>query len=128
MMLLLDTCVFLWASQQPGLLSAGAISHLNDPANELFVSDVSIWEITLKYGAGKLPLPETPRAWIPAKFAHHQFKSLALTQGAIYRSGELPKVHSDPFDRLLVAQAIEASMTLVSPDVPLSLLGAARVW
>ena len=125
---LLDTCTFLWASQQPSLLSKAAVAAINDRTNELSVSDVSIWEITLKHSAGKLPLPDTPRVWIPEKFAHHQFKQLGLNHDAIYRSGELPRVHLDPFDRLLVAQAIEAGMTILSPDRPISSLGASRVW
>lgn len=125
---LLDTCAFLWTAQQPTALSAAAKAAINDEENELYVSDVSIWEVTLKHSSGKLPLPKTPRLWIPAKFAHHQFKPLRLDESAIYRSGELPRVHADPFDRLLAAQAIEAGMTLLSPDTPLSLLGASRVW
>ncbi|MDB6139060.1 MAG: PilT-like protein [Verrucomicrobiaceae bacterium] len=125
---LLDTCTFLWTSQQPSMLSPQASLVINNEANELFVSDVSIWEVTLKHATGKLPLPDVPRTWIPEKFAHHQFRPLPLTQEAIYLSGELPRVHPDPFDRLLAAQAIEAGMTLLSPDTPLSLLGASRRW
>ncbi len=125
---LLDTCTFLWVSQKPSMLSKIATSAINDRANELFVSDVSIWEVTLKYAAGKLPLPDKPRTWVPEKFAHHLFKPLPLQQEVIYRSGELPRIHADPFDRLLAAQAMEAGMTILSPDTPLSMLGASRVW
>lgn len=125
---LLDTCTFLWMCQQPEHLSQAAIARLEDPSNELFVSDVSVWEVTLKHSSGKLPLPDVPRIWIPQKFAYHQFQPLPLTHSAIYRSGELPRVHVDPFDRLLAAQAMENGMTMLSPDLPLSLLGASRVW
>lgn len=125
---LLDTCAFLWTSQQPKMLSKAAVAAINDRASELYVSDVSIWEITLKHSVGKLPLPGAPGVWIPEKFAHHRFNSLGLIHGAIYRSGELPRVHLDPFDRLLAAQAIEHSMIILSPDTPISLLGASRVW
>jgi len=125
---LLDTCTFLWLSQQPVLLSAAATQVINERANELFVSDVSIWEVTLKHSHGKLPLPKTPRIWIPRKFEVHQLNSLRLEPGEIYRSGELPRVHADPFDRLLAAQAMEHGMTILSPDPPLSLLGASRIW
>lgn len=125
---LLDTCTFLWTYQQPSLLSAEAAAKINDANIELFVSDVSIWEVTLKNSTGKLPLPDAPKIWIPEKFAHHQFKPLPLTHEAIYRSGELPRVNVDPFDRLLAAQAMEGGMTLLSPDLPLSLLGASRIW
>ena len=125
---LLDTCTFLWISQQPSQLSSAAAAVVHDSGNDLYVSDVSLWEITLKHSTGKLPLPASPRTWIPEKFAHHKFKSLSLDQDAIYRSGELPRVHLDPFDRLLAAQAMESGMTLLSPDAPLSLLGASRLW
>ncbi|HEY1081753.1 MAG TPA: type II toxin-antitoxin system VapC family toxin [Prosthecobacter sp.] len=125
---LLDTCTFLWVAQQPSLLSAEAVARLDDPSSKLFVSDVSVWEISLKHSSGKLPLPEIPRLWIPRKFAYHQFEPLALTHEAIYLSGELPRVHTDPFDRLLAAQAMDAGMTILSPDLPLSHLGASRVW
>lgn len=125
---LLDTCAFLWLSQQPDKLSAEAKAHINASESELFVSDVSVCEVTLKHATGKLPLPDVPRVWIPEKFAHHRLFSVPLTHAAIYRSGELPRNHADPFDRLLAAQAIEEQMTLLSPDSSLSLLGAARVW
>lgn len=125
---LLDTCAFLWMSQQPVLLSSLATEVINEGSNELFVSDVSIWEITMKHSSGKLPLPNVPRVWIPRKFEVHQLHSLRLEADAIYRSGELPRVHADPFDRLLAAQAMENGMTIISPDIPLSLLGASRIW
>lgn len=124
----LDTCTFLWVSQQTVMLSKAATDAINDPVSELYVSDVSIWEVTLKHCAGRLPLPDVPRIWSPEKFAHHYFKSLSLNQEAIYRSGELPRVHPDPFDRLLAAQSIESGLTILSPDTPLSSLGAARIW
>jgi len=125
---LLDTCAFLWFAQQPALISSKAAEALNDPESELFVSDVSLWEITLKHAAGKLPLPAAPRKWLPAKLARQQVQTLPLRPNAIFLSGELPMTHGDPFDRLFAAQAIDAGMTLLSPDVPLSDLGASRLW
>lgn len=125
---LLDTCVFLWVSQQPSMLSKTVAEICNDPANQLFVSDVSVWEVVLKNSGGKLPLPGVPKSWIAEKFEHHQFKRLAIEQDSIFRSGELPRIHSDPFDRLITAIGIEHGMTILSPDKPLSLLGASRIW
>jgi len=125
---LLDTCTFLWHSQQPSMLTTAAAVALNDPSSELYLSDVSVWEITMKHSTGKLPLPDSPRVWIPEKLSYHQVQSLRLDLQAIYLSGELPRVHPDPFDRLLAAQAMESGMTILSPDTPLSLLGASRLW
>jgi PIN domain nuclease of toxin-antitoxin system len=125
---LLDTCTFLWHSQQPSMLTTAAVVALNDPSSELYLSDVSVWEITMKHSTGKLPLPDSPRVWIPEKLSYHQVQSLRLDLQAIYLSGELPRVHPDPFDRLLAAQAMESGMTILSPDTPLSSLGASRLW
>lgn len=128
MNVLLDTCTFIWLAMPQSKLSPLAIQIINDPANKLFLSDVSIWEVSLKHSAGKLPLPDVPRKWVPGQTQFHQIEGFQLDQDAIYRSGELPLVHCDPFDRLLAAQAIESGMTILSPDTPLSLLGASRVW
>ncbi len=125
---LLDTCTFLWLALPQGKLSAVAKVELDDPKNEFHLSDVSVWEITLKHTAGKLDLPAPPSEWLPSRAAFFQVKPLAITRAAIFRSGDLPRVYTDPFDRLLAAQALEAQMTILSPDLPLSLLGAARIW
>lgn len=125
---LLDTCTFLWLALPQGRLSDEATRQLNDPSNRLYLSDVSIWEITLKHSGGKLPLPASPRLWLPSRLAFYHVQPLPLTHSAIFRSGELPRTHVDPFDGLLAAQAIESGMTLLSPDLPLSLLGASRMW
>jgi PIN domain nuclease of toxin-antitoxin system len=125
---LLDTCTFLWLVQQPEMISTTAAIAIDDPSNELFFSHVSVMEIVLKHSAGKLRLPAPPRTWIPEKVSFHQLQPLPLMEEAVYRSGELDRVHADPFDRLLAAQGIVAGMTIISPDTPLSLLGAARVW
>lgn len=117
MNVLLDTCTFLWFALPDGKLSARAEEMLNEPENTLFLSDVSVWEITLKHATGKLPLPGIPRTWLPSRAAFFQVRFLPLTHAAIFRSGELPKKHADPFDRLLAAQALEEQMTMLSPDL-----------
>ncbi len=126
--LLLDTCTFLWLALPRGKLSAEATRLINLPSNNLFFSDVSVWEICLKYGNGKLGLPGAPREWLPSRMAFFQTQPLAISQAAIFRSGELPRTHADPFDRLIAAQSIEEGMTVLSPDKPFFSLGAARLW
>ncbi len=84
--------------------------------------------MVLKHSAGKLALPDTPRTWIPTRRAFFGLQPLPMTEPAIFRSGELPNVHADPFDRLLAAQAIELSIPALTPDVPFEKLGALRIW
>ncbi len=128
MNVLLDTCAFIWLAMPQRMLSATATQVINDPANQLFLSDVSEWEIVMKHSAGKLQLPEKPRVWFPQQTAFFRIARLKIERDEIYLSGELPRVHVDPFDRLLAAQALENNMTILSPDELLSLLGASRVW
>jgi PIN domain nuclease of toxin-antitoxin system len=126
--LLLDTCTFIWLALEPARLSPTATGMIDDPGNELLLSDVSVWEIVLKHTADRLALPETPRLWVPTRRAFFKLRSLAISEAALFRSGELPRSHADPFDRLLAAQAIEESLTVLTPDVPLEGLGARRAW
>lgn len=128
MQALLDTCTFLWLAFEPGRISAAARKILDDPGTVRRLSQASVLEIVLKYRAGKLPLPEAPDVWIPSRREFFQLEDLPLDERVIYRSGKLPDGHDDPFDRLLAAHAIESGSTLLSPDTPLSLLGAARLW
>ncbi len=128
MIALLDTCTFLWLALEPSRLSEPCRAVIDDESNQLVFSQVSVWEITLKNSVGKLPLPLPPREWIPTRRAFFQLEAVQPTEAAIFRSGELPRVHADPFDRLIAAHAIEANFTILSPDTPLSDLGAARIW
>jgi len=128
MNLLLDTCTFIWLAGSPGKLSAPAQQAIEDEFNTLFLSDVSIWEITMKYALGKLPLPDPPRAWVPAQAAFFQLRRLSLETEPLYLSSELPMVHRDPFDRLLAAQAQSASMSVLTPDSPFRDLGTQVIW
>lgn len=126
---LLDTCTFLWLAFEPNRISDRAAAVINDPANTLALSHVSTLEIVLKHRAGKLPLPETAEQWIRSRRDFYQLEALAIEETVIFRSGELPNGHEDPFDRLIAAHAIVSGYTLLSPDTPLSAtLGASRIW
>ncbi len=128
MNVLLDTCTFLWLALEPGRISTAAQRLLDDPGNVRRLSQVSVLEIVLKFRAGKLPLPMPPESWIPSRRKFFQLEDLPIDESVIFRSGTLPDGHDDPFDRLIAAHAIESGSTLLSPDTPLSLLGAARIW
>lgn len=125
---LLDTCTFLWLALEPERISNEAAAVINDSSVTLALSHVSVLEIVLKYRTGKLPLPEAPQSWIPARREFFQLEDWALEEAVIFRSGGLPDSHNDPFDRLIAAHAIETGAVLLSPDRPLSDLGAARIW
>lgn len=128
MNVLLDTCTFLWLALGPERISSAARKLLDDPENVRRLSQVSALEIELKHRAGKLPLPMPPESWIPSRRQFFQLENLPLDESVIFRSGTLPDGHDHPFDRLIAAHAIESGSTLLSPDAPLSLLGAARIW
>jgi PIN domain nuclease of toxin-antitoxin system len=125
---LLDTCTFLWLALDPGKISSAAREILDDPGTVRRLSQASVLEIVLKHRAGKLPLPLPPDQWIPSRRDFFQLEDLAIDEAVIYRSGRLPEGHDDPFDRLIAAHAIESGSTLLSPDTPMSLLGASRIW
>ena len=128
MTLLLDTCALLWLAAEPKKLSAAAASKINESPSELSLSEASILEIVLKYSAGKLPLPEAPRLWIPKQLSFFQVTAIALSSETLYLAGELPKIHADPFDRLIAAESIARGFSILTPDTSIAALGAKCIW
>lgn len=115
MKLLLDTCTFLWLAGGQSL-SPAAAAAIRDPSNEVYLSAVSVWEIVTKYRNGRLPLPEPPETLIPAERAVRGVDALAFDEASALQAMRLPMLHRDPFDRMLIAQAIATSAVLVTPD------------
>jgi PIN domain nuclease of toxin-antitoxin system len=87
-----------------------------DPKNEVYLSAVSNWEIIVKYRLGKLSLPLSPEKFIPKERKRHMITSLDLSEQDTLHLYKLPARHKDPFDRMLVCQAIERSLTILTPD------------
>ncbi len=116
MRLLLDTCTFLWVISDDPKLSGRARNLFENEENEVFLSSVSFWEINVKYQLGKLPLPESPKRYIPMQRSNHGIETLPLGEAAISHLLTLPSIHKDPFDRMLVCQAIEGNMSLLTSD------------
>lgn len=128
MTLLLDTCAFIWLASAPELLGAKAARVLDDPANDRALSLASVWEITLKHHTGKLPLPSLPEFWIEEQLRLQDIEVLPLQRSVLYRSGSLPPIHKDPFDRVIAAEALHRDLRLLSPDEPFRKYGCAVLW
>lgn len=126
-MLLLDTCTFIWLATEPGKLSAAAAAALG-ASPDISLSDVSVWEICLKWQAGKIGLPSPPRTWVEEQTRTWILGRLSIEPEHLYRAVELAALHRDPFDRLLVAQALATSATLVTPDPAIAQYPVAVVW
>lgn len=128
MSLLLDTVTFLWWVTGSPRLSEAARGALVDPLNTVFLSAVSTWEITLKHGLGRLPLPEEPDRLVPRLRADHGIEELPLSEVATLQLTKIPGLHRDPFDRMLVCQAVAHGMTLVTPDESLRRYPIRTLW
>lgn len=113
---LLDTCTFLWIVSGDPRLSERAASVFMDPENHIFLSSVCCWEIAVKTRLGQLELPADPSEFIPEQRERHGIAPLALNEGAALVSARLPDIHPDPFDRMLICQALEGGYTLITPD------------
>jgi PIN domain nuclease of toxin-antitoxin system len=119
MRLLLDTHVFLWYISADPNLPAMFRTAIQDPANEVYLSAGSVWEAVIKHGLGKLPLPGPPADYLPQQRDAHGIAGLPVDEGAMPHLATLPPLHRDPFDRILVAQALQHGLTLatIDPDV-----------
>jgi PIN domain nuclease of toxin-antitoxin system len=126
--LLLDTCTFLWAVSDPNRLSPRARHLLIDPSNDVYLSSVSAWEIGVKHGLGQLRLRESPARYVPAEREAHGFETLPLDEESVLHVSRLPGLHRDPFDRMLVCQAIVHGLAIVTPDVLVTQYPARVVW
>jgi PIN domain nuclease of toxin-antitoxin system len=126
--LLLDTCTFLWIVGGDKDLSPRAREAFVDPGNEVFLSAASAWEIAVKHRLGKLPLPAPPEEFVPTQRAAHGIAALPVDEEAALQVAKLPDLHRDPFDRMLVAQAIVGGLVLVTPDDPIRQYPARMLW
>lgn len=128
MKILLDTCTFVWIITDADELSTTARQLFVDPENEVYLSVVSIWEILVKLSLGRLPLPEPPERFIPKQRERHGIAALALEEPAPLYLYKLPSLHKDPFDRMLVCQAIQHEHTLLTPDPLITQYPIRTVW
>ena len=128
MKLLVDTCTFLWIASESPRLSKSAGAAFLDLNNERYLSAASAWEIAIKYASGRLPLPERPDILIPRVREASGIETLEIDEQSALHAGKLPGLHADPFDRMLVAQAIVHGMTILTPDPEIEQYGVRVFW
>ena len=122
--LLVDTHALLWWLTDDAGLSDTARAALADPANDVLVSTASVWEIAIKRGLGKLEAPDD----LPDHIEAQGFGWLPVAAEHAWRVRDLPPHHRDPFDRLLVAQALSERMAIVSADARFGAYGVETRW
>lgn len=128
MRFLLDTCTFLWICRGGGAISEAATARISDSRNNLYFSAVSAWEIVLKVSMGKLKLPADPRSFILEECGRHQIDHLPFRIEDAFPLVDLPAIHKDPFDRMLVCQALTESLTILTPDPRIAQYPVHTLW
>ncbi len=125
---LLDTCTFLWLCAEPAKIPKTARQLLDRPDADWCLGDASVLEITLKWKAQKLGLPQPPRLWVGQQARTWSVRMLPISREHIYRTAELPDYHRDPFDRLLVAAALCEDATILTPDQAIHRYPVSWAW
>jgi PIN domain nuclease of toxin-antitoxin system len=126
--ILLDTCTFLWLTSDAKELSEQARFLFQNTENSVYLSSVSVWEIVVKNKIGKLPIPDLPAQFINEQCATHFIENMPLDNKAIFHLTELPSYHRDPFDRMLICQAIEHDLTLLTSDALITQYPVKTAW
>ncbi len=115
-MILLDTCTLLWLALDQSRLSPAAAACLKKNAGSLYVSPLTAFEIGQKDAGGKLALELPPARWFSRTLELHGLRECAFTSLIALRASALPRLHADPFDRILIATAQHEAFTLLTPD------------
>ncbi len=128
MRILIDTHILIWAVDDSAKLSASAVSALQDPWNDLLISAATAWEIAIKSGLKKLSLSLPFRDWMNQAMADLDLALLPITVEYADRQAGLAHHHHDPFDRLIIAQALTDGISVVTADAIFDRYGVVRLW
>jgi PIN domain nuclease of toxin-antitoxin system len=126
--LLLDTHTFLWFIDGNPRLSTTARQLIEDPANERFVSIASLWEMAIKASMGRLTFAQPFASLIPDQLQRNSIQVLDITVTHTAQVATLPFHHRDPFDRMLIAQAMVETIPIISVDSAFDAYGVTRLW
>ena len=116
MKILLDTHIFLWYINKDNRLPDNFRENIRNLDNEVYLSVVSLWESIIKHQLGKLSLPQPPEIYIPIQRERHLISSLSIDEASITQLAKLSPIHRDPFDRMIICQAMEYDMTIITVD------------
>ena len=125
---LLDTHTFIWWANNDPSLTPNVKTVIGDKSNEIFLSAVSSWEMAIKISIGKLTLALPLNSFVLSQASQHQFKPLPITYDHTYQVETLPLHHKDPFDRLLIAQAMVENLILLTCDSEFAPYGVQTLW
>ena len=128
MKFLLDTVTFLLAIDENSRVSDEARKYIEDPYEQVYLSAVSALEIAIKHSLGKLDLPLPPDRLVPMARERLGAEELPLAESSALGVRRLPPIHADPFDRVLVAQAISVGMTILTPDEAIRQYPVPTIW
>ena len=128
MRILLDTHAFIWWDNAPSKLATTARSHCQSPGNTLLLSIISVWEMQIKLQIGKMTLPAPLMDIVNNQIKANQLELLPVALSHISALDNLPMHHKDPFDRMLVAQAITEGIPIISADPALMQYPVTMIW
>ena len=126
MKLLLDTCTLIWLLTGERKLPEHVRAAIE--GRDVILSAVSAWEIAIKHAKGTLRLSQPPERLVPAARERYGFNSLPIDEESALHVAKLPRLHADPFDRMLVSQAIVHGLTIVTPDPLVTQYPARTMW
>lgn len=127
MKILLDTHIFLWFISGDSRLSIDIRDAIRDSDNVVYLSVVSVWEAIVKYQLGKLPLPNSPEIYLPEQRERHQIASLAIDESSVAQLTQIPPLHRDPFDRMLICQALQNELAIATVDAAIRAYGVSVI-
>jgi PIN domain nuclease of toxin-antitoxin system len=125
---LLDTHTFLWWNLDDPQLSATAREFIAKGSNEIFLSAASAWEIAIKAAKGRLSLPASPDQYVADRLRLHRFSTLSIELSHALHVYQLPAIHQDPFDRVLIAQSLLEDLPILSGDPEIGRYEVEVIW
>lgn len=126
--LLLDTCTFLWFVSGDKKVSAKLRDEIVNPSHQVFLSAVSVWESVLKQKIGRIDFPEQAAGYVQKQRQVHVIQSLPVSEDCVLHLARLPDLHRDPFDRMLICQALEHGLAIVTPDEAILRYPVKTMW